>query len=535
MTRSAVETPEKITCNPTGDSVVESDMVGISNASRPSLQALQAQATQLATQAKGPQARNEAVQSLMAQASTLPASSQTALKATLNALFADVFERQSAPSTLPAAPMALGFGGTGGAVGRQFSLRDAGKAAASEVTARLGGLLTTSPLPASLEALFPPAGSSTKAAMRKALADDIGGVMVRGRDGAPTSLLDKVNSHPGLSGPQKNRILDVIATVKAGFSQASSAITGPPGYQDVNWKHTRLELDRVLDVSLAHGLSPQDTESAILASAFSDSVKAPSNFLVHNVHGAQAALHVLSSTSPPMSADQLEDVTRAILEHQVGPPNFMGNVAMRGALGAKGVADDVKNSIANKIAKPAEHAKDGAIVFTSAEHAALQSLGVPAWTVPGTGRHAKISAAVVDADSLVNYACPDGWAKLAALHGPDQPPFLQEPLLEHALTSMAPGHASAKKSFDDAKTVLSAASMPLYEAGLKRTEAAVADVKKALEAWVKSLPEAEVPRGADGGVPYLNAPLDYTNDVDVAFARRLRDQAVTMLRAKEQP
>jgi hypothetical protein len=510
------------------------DMVGVT--STPNLQALQAQAKRLAQDTAGRQARDKAVRTLLASASSLPAASLLALHVTIAQLFPDVFVAGAQPPTTSAPPaQSAAFGGTVGAVGRQFALRDAGKAAAADVTARVGDLLKTTPLPASLEAIFPPAGSSTRVAMRKALSEDLAQVMVRGPQGAPVSLLDKLNSHPGLSGPQKTRILDAVATVKAGFQQASSAVAGPPGYQDVNWKHTRLELDRVLDVATAHGLSPQDTESAILASAFSDSVKAPSNFLVHNVHGAQAALHVLSSSSPPLSADQLEDVTRAILEHQVGPPFFMGQIAMRGALKAKGVADDVVDSVASKIASPAQHAKDGAITFSAAEHDALALVGVPAWTVPGTGRHAAISAAVVDADSLVNYACPDGWAKLAALHGPDQPPFLQEPLLEHALTSMAPGHASAKKSFDDAKSVVSDASRPLYEAGLKRTEDAVKTVKAALQAWVASLPASEVPRTADGGVPYLNAPLDYANDVHVDFARRLRDQAVTLLRAQEQP
>ena len=154
----------------------------------------------------------------------------------------------------------------------------------------------------------------------------------------------------------------------------------------------------------------------------------------------------------------------------------------------------------------------------------------------GTGRHEAIARAVIDADSLVNYACPDGWAKLAALHGPDQPVFLQEPLLEHALTSLLPGHASAKKSFNDARDVVSEASRPLYDAGLVRTEKAVARVVASLNQWVSSLPPEEVPSAGPGkaGVPYLSAPLDYNDATQVAFARRLRDQAVTLLRAEEQ-
>ncbi len=482
-------------------------------------------------------ARQRGVAELKAASVGLPAAEQATLQQTLGRLFPDVFVVGPSPSSSSRSsspPGSAGFGGVGHAVGRQFSVASAGKDAAMAVQQALAPLLTSTPTPAPLGELFPARGSTTRASERAALTKDLQGVMVRGRDGRPQSLLDKLAAHPGLSPTQQTRILDIVSAVHAGYARAADLVKAPPGYQDVNWKHTRLELDRVLDVALAHGLSPQDTESAILASAFSDSVKAPSNFIAHNVHGAQAALHVLSSTTPPLQKDQLEDIARAILEHQVGPPAFMGQVAMRGLLKAQGVDGAVIDRIAQKISSPFASAKDGQIVFDDAEKAALAKVGVPAWTVPGTGRHAAIARAVIDADSLVNYACPDGWAKLAALHGPDQPVFLQEPLLEHALTSLAPGHASARRSFDDAKSVVSAASMPLYEAGLARTEAAVADVKKALVGWVEQLPANEVPRRG-GGIPYLTAPLDYGDAEAVGFARRLRDHAVTLLRAKENP
>jgi hypothetical protein len=450
----------------------------------------------------------------------------------LQQLFPDVFVDATRYSGPEKGAVAARFGGVGDAVGKQFSTgtSDAG----AIVGARLGTLLSSTAPPAPLAVLFPPRGSAKAAAARQAMMTDLAGVPVRGADGASSTLLDKLQRHPGLSPTQHRRILDVVATIKAGYDNAEAAMPKPPGYQQVNWKHTRLELDRVLDVAIAHGLSPKDTESAILASAFSDSVKAPSNFIAHNVHGAQAALYVLSRSVPALSADQLEDVTRAILEHQVGPPGFMGQVAMRGILKAKGADAAVVDSIASKIARPFDHQHDGAVVFSADEHRALATVGVPAWTVPGTGRHQAIARAVIDADSLVNYACPDGWAKLAALHGPDQPVFLQEPLLRHALTSLAPGHASARKSFDDARAVVSDAARPLYDQGLARTEAAVARVELALQRWVVALPATEVPVGAGGGVPYLSAPLNYSDAVEVDFARRLRDEAVRLLRAEEQ-
>src|SRR5262249_44533082 len=158
-------------------------------------------------------------------------------------------------------------------------------------------------------------------------------------------------------------------------------------------------------------------ETTLYASLLSDAVKAPSNFLVHNVHGAQAAVMVLSRMVPPPSLDMIEDVARATLEHQVGPPNFMANVAMRNSLRSAGVDADVINSICAKVAKPTKPAKpddisvDGAgnakINFNDDERKALEKIGVLEWTVPSpVSRHYGASCAVIDGDSLVNYACP---------------------------------------------------------------------------------------------------------------------------------
>ena len=477
------------------------------------------------------------------------------LRPTLQKLFPDVVAHQiaqqdaatahvtGAPTTTSTpAPGAGGLNGLQGRVGRQFTLQGAGEANAAAVRTNLAPLLTSKATPLPLATQFPPLGSSGRAALRATLHGDLAGVTVTGRNGQPQSLAEKLAQHPGLTSQQQGRIVDALSQVKGGFATAGAApaadLPQPPGYQVVNWKHTRLELDRVLDVAVAHGLSPEQTESAILASAFSDSVKAPSNFIAHNVHGAQAALHVLGRLQPPMTQAQLQDVTMAILEHQVGPPGFMGQVGMRGALTGAGVDKAVVDSIAQKITTmqprtpPDEHGSV-AIAFTADEHAALAKVGVPAWTVPGGGRHEAISRAVIDADSLVNYACPDGWAKLLALHGPDQPVFLQEPLWTDALTSQSPAHASARRSFDDAKAVISDASADLYTAGLSRTQKAVDEVTTSLMQWVET--QSDVPRTKDGGIPYITAPLDYGDDKQVNFARAARDHAVALLRAHESP
>jgi hypothetical protein len=46
-------------------------------------------------------------------------------------------------------------------------------------------------------------------------------------------------------------------------------------------------------------------------------------------------------------------------------------------------------------------------------------------------------------------------------------------------------------------------------------------------------PARNVPRTKDGKVPYLDGKLDYGNVQQVAFARRLRDEAVRLLRQQE--
>jgi hypothetical protein len=467
----------------------------------------------------------------------------------LRRLFADRFElvTQKTPTRLdPAHNLAAG-GVRGGAL--QFhALRQAPSADGSApkvdvgmLTASIPGLSTSTPLPVTLAQQFPPLAAAAMRQARLALAGELQQVSVRMPDGSRGTLLDKLHATAGLNEAQKTRLLDVLAEIHRGYQTAGAALAGTPGgagYQDVNWKHTRLELDRVLDVARAAKLTPQQTESALFSSAFSDAVKTPGNFIVHNVHGAQAALHVLGRQTPRFSAEQLTDVTKTILEHQIGPPRFMACVGVGGPLRNAGVDSAVIGGITDKIAHPlnAKHqTPDGSqLAFTAVEKAALAKIGVTAWTVPQPGsRHEAVSRAVIDADSLVNYACPDGWAKLAALHGPGAPPFLQEPRLEHALTSQDPRHASARRSYDDALSVISDAAKPVYRQGLLRTEQALQRVEQDLVRWVARQPKKDVPLTKDGKVPYLTGDLDYTNGRQLAFATRLRDEAVRLLRQQE--
>jgi hypothetical protein len=480
-----------------------------------------------------------------------------ALDRHLQTLFVDVYGGRAPPRLSltnagpPRGAHALSHGGARGAALQFFGLQGAAtmtqpsvpttqptpSSLASQVVARVPAMSTTTLPSVPIDVQFPALSSSERKSARAALDAELSSVRTRGG----SDLLAKFQQFPGLSSAQKARVLDVLAEVKAGYARVGAALGDKPGgvaYQDVNWKHTRLELDRVLDVATAMKLSPAEAETALLASIVSDATKTPANFLVHNVHGAQAALHLLSRLSPPPSTELLEDVVQATLEHQIGPPGFMANVALRNALKAAGVDGAVIASITAKVAAPldAKHqtADRTQLAFSDKERAALAKVGVTAWTVPHEGsRHHRASRAVVDADSLVNYACPDGWAKLAALHGPDQPVFLQEPRLVDGLMSERPEHASALKSYRDAFAVVSDDSRALYSGGLARTKQALERVQKDLERWVAGQPARNVPRTKDGRVPYLDGDLDYGNAVQVAFARRLRDEAVRLLRQQE--
>ena len=62
----------------------------------------------------------------------------------------------------------------------------------------------------------------------------------------------------------------------------------------MNWKHTRAEVNQVYEAARLLNLDPEETRDAIIASIFSDAVKNRTNFLIHNIHGAQAAASALS-------------------------------------------------------------------------------------------------------------------------------------------------------------------------------------------------------------------------------------------------
>lgn len=323
-------------------------------------------------------------------------------------------------------------------------------------------------------------------------------------------------------------------------------------YQEVNWKHTRGEIDQVLESSrLRPNMTANQVEDAILGSIYSDMVKSPSNFIVHNIDGARAAAENLPrhfDMSVPGNQARVDGIVTAIKEHQIGPPKFMSDMnemfisgSVRGQLNTnvtalkaanggtlsatdeailKGLQDrlnphfgriperppltdaeinflksagrandasnpdkllndykaylDNINNIKTKIAdplNPLHQTADGSqIKFTDAEKQLLQRIGVYDWTVPNpNSSHYLASRTLLDGDSLINYATPDGWAKIAAIRGPDTP-FAGDKTVFDSL-------ASAKSSYDDAYAVMSTEARQLGDKGVELTEQAVARVR----------------------------------------------------------
>lgn len=396
------------------------------------------------------------------------------------------------------------------------------------------------------DALFPEPGDSRAAS--RALIADLAELNVRAPDGQVVNFYEKLMADAELAAAQKKRILRALSLVRESLLRQDNAIpNGGPnkGYQVVNWKHTRAELDQVLDAAKLAKLKPAAIEDALLASMFSDAVKWPTNFVVHNIDGAAAAVGVLSRLFDPKTTKnvaRLAGISMIIKEHQIGPPQFMANY-IKGQLTRK-LKEQGRDeaaalaAIAKKISRPFSPENllpDGsAIAFTEHEKGLLRVVGLEDWFVPHEeSTWYGASRAVIDGDSLINYASPDGWAKIAAIRGPETLPFFEDPTVFESLQS-------AKHSYDDALTVISPAAKPLAEAGLQRTKGAVRRMRDAMRVWFASQ-NPFVPANPDGSIAFWNASLKYPSQGALSrreqeqfnFAKIIRERVVAILRAEQ--
>lgn len=395
---------------------------------------------------------------------------------------------------------------------------------------------------------------ATEAGLLRTLRQDLTEVPVRAENGRVIDVHEKIMSQPEtvLRSDQKTRIVQVLSEARQKFYEIEEALPADhpsKGYQVVNWKHTRGEIDQVLEAAKLskEKLTPEQIEDAILASIFSDSVKTPQNFIRHHLDGAKAAQELLPrflDPAKPGNAERIEGIVEAIKEHQIGPPGFMQkmvelnlNIALKFQPTAEQAATIA--SIGGKVAKPFENVSvenPRVIDFTTAEHQMLDLIGLKDWYVPSkTTRWYQSSRQLINGDSLINYGSPDGWAKIAQIRGPGT--IFKDNTIWESLDS-------AKSSYNDALTVMTPDALPLAEAGLARTQAAVQRVTPEMQRWVDANKQ-KFGYEANEKVSFWDKdaePLRYPEKGEILesrdalrldFARQLRDHMVQLLRNQQ--
>jgi len=325
--------------------------------------------------------------------------------------------------------------------------------------------------------------------LRKDLRADLENVPVIARNGEVTNVFDKLDSDDFLGRSDKELMWNCMAMVRNMFWQLEF---GPgaeyTGYQwNMNWKHTRAEVDQVYDAARLLNLSAKETRDALLASIFSDAIKSRKNFIIHNVHGAQASVQALSyflDASKPADRKSMERVARASMEHQIAPPEFMATIVAimlhhkhklgkfnRNGPTGSGTGVKAIYSIYEKVRDPfnEHHVSDclRLIDFTDEEREMLDTIGIEDWHVPHPNDPgSKIGHAVIAGDHSINYNHPEGFAKIAMLRGPDTESIFEDDTIHHSLES-------AVQSFADSFRVIRPEVQGLALKGLRRTKMSV--------------------------------------------------------------
>lgn len=363
------------------------------------------------------------------------------------------------------------------------------------------------------------------AQLRKDLKADLADVPVIAANGDVTNVFDKLDSDDFLARADKELVWNCMATVREMFWQLEYG-TGSEsgGYQwNMNWKHTRAEVDQVYDASRLLDLSPKETRDALLGSIFSDAIKSRKNFIIHNVHGAQAAVQALSyflDAAKPADRRSMDRVSRASMEHQIAPPEFMATIVgimlhhkhklgkfNRVAPTGSGTGVKTIYAIFEKIRDPFNEAhvcEDlRRIKFSEEEREMLATISIEEWHVPHPkDPDSKIGHAVIAGDHSINYNHPEGFAKIAMLRGPDTESIFEDDTIHHSLES-------AVQSFADSFRVIRPEVQGMALKGLRRTKTAVERVAAIM---------TEMFNGVVVG-PRHNASMSGTESVEQAVQR----------------
>jgi hypothetical protein len=158
------------------------------------------------------------------------------------------------------------------------------------------------------------------------------------KTGDGNNVLDKLYST--LSSHDSELVIKMMAEVRENYArQTKDGVISPE--QKGSWLHSIGEMAEVIDVAKIHGLNERQTRNAIIAALFSDSVKSGwsestgGNFFTHHLDGARAADMAIDRHNgyngflDSWEGNNFEEIDRqeirhAILEHQIGPPKFMG-------------------------------------------------------------------------------------------------------------------------------------------------------------------------------------------------------------------
>jgi len=354
----------------------------------------------------------------------------------------------------------------------------------------------------------------------KAVKADMSEVPVMGPNGKVSDACSKLESDKILTREDKDLIWSCLAVVRDSFLRLEEQRgKGSPesGYQwNMNWKHTRAEVDQVLEAARLLKLDAKETRDAIIASTFSDAIKNRKNFIVHNIDGAEGAAQALSYfLNPGKAADlkSIERICRAIKEHQIAPPEFMAKaiailITQKLRMDKKEGQDLVtswenalkdeswdappaengnrtSSSFRTSVQEPSDFIKGiyekvydpfnkrylnedlTQIQFTAGEKELLALIGVEEWYVPHPDNpDSRVAHAVIAGDHSINYNHPEGFAKIALIRGPDTDSIFEDPTVHHSLDS-------AVRSFADSFRVIRPEVQPLAVNGLRRTKTAV--------------------------------------------------------------
>jgi hypothetical protein len=318
-------------------------------------------------------------------------------------------------------------------------------------------------------------------------------------NGQLTNPYELVEADPLMTRQDKDLVWKTLATARESFLTMERKVddnSPAKNYQwEMNWKHTRAEFGEAWEA--AHhddaqrraqglpGLTSQDIRDALITSMYSDHIKTPGprsaggNFIIHNIHGSEAAAEVLSHLMNPNNpADMLsiERIVRGIKEHQVAPPLFMAQMATHAIAQELGIGTYLRNSpastttistpegykhsgvlasIYDKIAEPYNPANLTAdltkINFTPEERVYTRKVGIEDWYVPHpeNGDDSLMAKLVVAADHSINYNTPDGLAKFAFIRQPGKEVIFQDPTFGAALDTVTNSFKSSREVLDD--------------------------------------------------------------------------------------